>query len=305
MNSALRRRPVLGPLLALAPFLALLLAACGSSDTSDGRFIASDSDAPFVPVLVSSDTATGDVRLVLTLRDRNDPPSFATGTTFRFRYLDAVELGFRFRSQAPAETVSVDGETFYVAPANFDRAGFWAIEVVATTPAGDRLSSGRLLIEIDADYRTPRPGDAAIASPTLTLQDGPLAEITSDPDPDPALYQTSIAEALETGRPFVVVFTTVGQCFGSALCRRAVDQVGRLAAESGVLGIHAEPFETGTDGPPLPSTNALLAGWVLQNDPWIFVVDVSGQISASFEVVVSDAELSRALQAVALNEGAR
>ncbi len=294
---ALTRSLVMLALMLIAGFG---LAACGGGESfDDSRFIASNSDAPFVPVLASSDTSIAATRLVLSLLDRNDAPTFAPGTVFTVRYLDAVENGFRFRSQVDATVVQTDDGTFYTAPASFDRTGFGAVAVVATSPAGERINSARLPIEIDTRYETPRPGDAAPASPTLTLRDSPLSEITSASQPIPALYETAISEALDAAQPFVVVFSTVGYCFGSTLCQRAVDQVARLSAQAGVLGIHSEPLTFDDDATPIPSEAGVLRDWALQNDPWIFVVDATGTISASFEFVVSDDELLAALRAVA------
>jgi hypothetical protein len=288
------------PIIAALVLLGVLLASCGGSDANpdDNRFISSNSDAPFLPVLVSSNTSTNADRLVLTLLEGNRAPNFPLDTTFTVRYLDAIENGFRFRDQAAATMIETADGVFYTAPVSFDRTGFWAIEVVATLPDGETISSARLPIEINTRDATPIPGDAAPASPTLTLRDGPLTQISSAFNPTPALYETALNEALDAGQPFVVVFSTVGYCFGSTLCQRAVDQVARLSAQTGVLGIHSEPLTVDDGVTPIPSEAGVLSDWSLQNDPWIFVVDATGTISASFELVVSDDELLAALQAV-------
>ena len=265
---------------------ALALAACGGGDDGPSPFVASDSDAPFIPVLVSSDTAVGDVRLILTLDGRDGPPTIPPDASLTVRLLDVIPNGFRFRSQAEPERVQGPEIEYLVAEVNFDRAGFWAIEVVATLADGERLASGRLAIQIDDEPDGLRPGDRAISSPTGT-------------EPDAALRTVSIDDALSRGQPFVVVFATLEACPRGGLCARAVAQVERFSAVAGVVGIQVAPLEVEADGGLLPSPTGVLNDWQLANDPWIFVVDGNGVIAYSLELIVSDAALRDALDEVA------
>ena len=277
---------------------AVVVSACGGGDSD--RFVLTDPETPFVPVIESTDLALGVERVVLRLVDRAAAPLFPAGTTFTLRTFEPVEGGVRFRTDAALTVVTVGEETFYVGAAPFDGAGQWALQVRAQPPGEELLLSPRLPFEVAATTATPSVGSLAPASPTLTSPaDGPLSQVTSAADPDPALYQTSVAEALAAGRPFVLALTTVGLCFGRGLCQRAVDQVSRLGAEAGVLAIHAEPLtEVGGEEAPLPSPSGVLTEWNLQNDPWIFVVGGDGRIVARFERLATDAELRAALSAV-------
>lgn len=278
--------------------VAVAAVACGGGDSD--RFVLTDPETPFVPVIESTDLALGVQRVVLRLVDRAEAPLFPAGTTFTLRTFEPVEGGVRFRTDAALTVVAVGEETFYVGVAPFDGAGQWALQVRAQPPTGELLLSPRLPFEVAATTATPGVGSLAPASPTLTSPaDGPLPAVTSAAEPDPALYETSVAEALASGRPFVLALTTVGLCFGSGLCQRAVDQVSRLGEETGVLAIHAEPLTgVGGEGRALPSPSGVLTEWRLQNDPWIFVVGADGRIAARFERLATDAELRAALAEV-------
>jgi hypothetical protein len=258
------------------------LAACDGGSDDSGPFVASDSDAPFIPVLVSSDTAVGEVRLILTLDGRDGPAAIPPDASLAVRLLDVIPVGFRFRSQAEPERIQGPEIEYLVAEVNFDHAGFWAIEVVATLADGERLASGRLAIEIDDEPDGLRPGDRAIASATATEPGAPLRTV-------------SIDDALARGQAFVVVFATLDACPRGGLCARAVAQVERLSAATGVVGIHVSPLEVEADGGLVQSQSGVLNDWRLASDPWIFVVDGNGAITHSLELIVSDAALRDAL----------
>ena len=265
---------------------ALALAACGGGDDSPSPFVATDSDAPFIPVLVSSDTAVGDVRLVLTLDGRDGPPAIPPAASITVRLLDVIPNGFRFRSKAEPERVQAPDLEYLIVEVNFDRAGFWAIEVVVTLPGGERLASGRLALEIDDEPDGLRPRDPAIPSATET-------------EPETPLRTVSIDDVLAGEQAFVVVFATLDACPYGGLCARAVAQVERLSAEIGVVGIHVSPIEVDQEGGLLPSPSGVLDDWKLASDPWIFVVDRNGLIVRSLELIVSDAALRSGLAEVA------
>jgi hypothetical protein len=97
----------------------------------------------------------------------------------------------------------------------------------------------------------------------------------------------------------VVVFATLDACPHGSLCARAVAQVERLSAEIGVVGIHVSPIDIDQNGGLLPSPSGVLDDWKLASDPWIFVIDGSGRIVRSLELVVSDAALRSGLAEVA------
>ena len=132
---------------------------------------------------------------------------------------------------------------------------------------------------------SPAVGEPAPRSRNRTIRDvGSLAELTTGSKPDPALYLSSIAEAIDRGAPAIVVFASPAFCT-NALCGPQVEVVSELAAE--YLGraefIHIDlydnPHEVGNDlsrGIRSPH----LAEWGLETDEWTFVIDEEGRVAS-------------------------
>ena len=245
---------------AMAAIAALLALACGGGDD---RFVLTNADAPFVPVIESTDLAVGVDRVVLRLLDRAAAPSFAAGTTFQVRYFEPVQGGLRFRADAALGVVAVGAETFYVGAAPLDIVGTWALEVravAAGAPDDAAQVSARLPFVVAATTASPAVGDQA-----------PTTE--------------ALREALAAGRPALVVLTLSADCSGSALCDRALAQAERVAAAM-ALTVVAERA---------PANGERESGWTLENEPWTYVVGAGGRILARFERLVTDAELQAAI----------
>jgi hypothetical protein len=269
--------------------------------------------APSVfPVLVNSSgsLSCGENRLLFTFLDAANEP---IGSPDRTASVALYNLGRD--GNTPVQTAEgtfvwgIEGERgFYVATATFPDAGRWGAEF--TTQLKDAAPETiRMTFDVSTDSRVVRVGEEAPASDTPTAEDvdDDLAQLSTDPDPDPALYETSVKDALAAGKPFVLIFATPAFC-ATAQCGPTLDRVKPLVADfPDVTFIHAEPyelaFEDGRLQPVLGENNQLVVTeavteWGLLSEPWVFVVDGEGRVSASFEGVVGDEELRTAIQAV-------
>ena len=105
----------------------------------------------------------------------------------------------------------------------------------------------------------------------------------------------------------MLVFATPKFC-ASAQCGQTLDLVKAVAAANPELTvINVEPYALEdvegqlqpvlTDGGGLTPAEATRE-WRLLSEPWIFVVDGDGIVSASFEGIVSEAELQAAVAEV-------
>lgn len=144
-------------------------------------------------------------------------------------------------------------------------------------------------------------GEPAPASDTRTAAEFPdLSEISSDPEPDPALYELSVSEAVANGRPSVILFATPAFCASQA-CGPMLDQVKLIRPEfPGVDFIHVEVYEDLQVASPTDLTLVdAIVEWGLPSEPWVYVVDSSGTVSSVFEGAVSDADLEAAVRQVA------
>ena len=141
-------------------------------------------------------------------------------------------------------------------------------------------------------------GEPALRSDTRTLDDAALEDLTSDPTPDESFYEMTVAEAVESG-PSVLVFATPAWCTSQS-CGPMLDQVQDLVPEyPGLNYVHVEVYENihVTDPVDLVAVPAVTE-WGLPSEPWLYVTDSDGTVTAAFEGAVSDDELRAALESV-------
>ena len=271
--------------------VALLAVACGD-DGSSSDPAEFDPDRSF-SVVTNSDAAVGNERLVVALRD-------STGQQIGGEDLAAT---FRlFPEGDPSAAQEAEGIWTWMVPgaiglyrftATLDRPGKWALDATL-----DGAVLNRTLFRVEADPVTPAVGEAATRSVTRTIVDTPLEELTTDTEPDPALYELSVDEALASGRPTVIVFATPKFCV-TAACGPMLDQVKTLAPRyPDANWVHVEVYENvdATDRSELVVVPAVRE-WGLPTEPWVFVTDADGIVAARFEGVMADAELVEALAA--------
>jgi hypothetical protein len=267
--------------------LALLAAACGSSEVTPFALVASSNgsvglgEQRILFGLVDPETdeflAAPDREATVTIRDENGSP------------LDTYPMEFIW-------TIP-DVRGLYVASVDIPEADTYQ----ATIDADGLATAGPVGFVAYEDSPLISPGEQAPPSETRTSTDNPdLSIITSDPEPDPAMYEMSVAEAVGNGRPTVIVFATPAFCV-SQTCGPLLDQVKALRPDyPGLDFVHVEIYQDLQVTSPeeltvVPATTE----WGLPSEPWVFVVDASGVVSASFEGAASDAELVDAIEAVA------
>jgi hypothetical protein len=192
--------------------------------------------------------------------------------------------------------------------ATFNAAGNWSA-VVTVTPPGKPAESSELDLPVKATGSAIRVGAMAPSTPTPTsaTAGGVLASITTDPSPDPRFYQLSEDQALAQHKPFVLVFATPAFCT-SRVCGPTLDVVKAVAkTEPDMSFIQVEPYlmhyANGSLQPILDANNNLQANpattaWGIQTEPWVYVVDGTGTVTASYEAVVVPADLTAAIDKV-------
>ena len=317
MTAASRARP-----LALALVVAAVLASCSSG--GDGGPSTARGEAEELAVEVASfDLAVGPPSrfMVGLLTPGRDLVGFGT-VELRFVFVGTGTGTVPRQPSAPvtASYVLVPGTTpptplpdeprlvrgsergVYVAPAGFDRAGFWQVEARARVDGREQRGTGAF--PVGERHAVPAPGDPALPTENLTLStpDTPLAAVDSRAAndgqvPDPALHGTTVSAALAARRPVVAVFSTPVYC-QSRFCGPVTDVVEELAGTYGDRAsfVHVEIWRD-FQGRVL---NKAAADWLLRDDdlsePWVFVIGADGRITARFDNVVTRAELEPLLQ---------
>ncbi len=262
------------------------------------------------PLLISNFIVCGQARILFLFLDGSSQDVSAPDRTASVAFYDLAK-----DQNTPVATV--DGEFIwtiqdergmYIANVDLPGAGLWGAAFTTQAP-GSPAETTRVTFEVHDDSPWVAVGDTAPASDSPTLADtgGDIAQISTDQDPDPAFYETSIADALAAREPFVLIFATPKFC-ATAQCGPTLDRFKPVAAANPeVTFINVEPYLLApTDGqlqPVLDANGNLQASpvtkeWGLYFEPWIYAVDRDGVVRGSYEVAISDAELAAALDEI-------
>ena len=188
----------------------------------------------------------------------------------------------------------------HVADLSFDRAGEWGIDIAVEGTAA-AAGSVRLLFDVADSTSAPAVGDAAVRSASKTLADvgGELEELTTGSLQDAELYKSSIADAVSSGKPTVIVFASPAFC-SNEVCGPQVDVLQRMKNAYRDKGhfIHVDFYDNpheiqGDLGNSRLSPSVL--EWGLPSVEWTFVVDRSGVVAARFEGFATYEEVEEAL----------
>ena len=276
--------------LILALSVAAASASCGDETGGAGGEALPD-DA--LVLVVSTDLAVGRERVLVSALDR-DNRSLVTDRPVRLAFFAPDGAA---AEEAPARFVWAvpDVRGMWTAQVVFDTPGVWSVAVRTTD---DRLVRGAPFSVAPAP-RTVGVGERAPPSRSKTQADGPLESITSDPDPDPRLYEMTVAEAVGSGRPSVIVFATPAFCTGQT-CGPVLDTAKSLIdRRPDVNWVHVEVYDNlDAAGPENLVLAEPVSEWGLPTEPWVFLVDADGVVTDRFEGVVGPAELEEALARV-------
>ena len=264
------------------------------------------------PILIASpgQLVCGPNRILFTLLDAQDRPIGAPDRT--------ASIAFYNLGRDPSKPIATLDGTFvwaiegergdYIINATFPESGRYGAEFT-TAAAGGPDATIRLTFDVQPSSTVVKVGDKAPASKTPTLADvgGDVTHVSTDPTPDPAMYRTSVDQAIAEHKPFVLVFATPKFC-KSAQCGPTLDRIKPFVAKyPSVTFINVEPYKLKlVDGTLQADLNAagelqtapVTEEWHLFNEPSVYVVDRNGMVTANFELIFSDGELTTALDAV-------
>ena len=303
--SSLILRPL--PFLVLAVAL-LLLIACRQPLDPGFKFVlvsqeVSVDQARFTFVLLDqSEHAIEEARVSVEFLPSGDYPAPPiANAVYRKIILDNVRMSASKWYDAEMEVRGI----YAVDRPPFNRPGEWELRI--SILHGDSKSPVEIdvVVQVLEESSTPRLGERVSPIEHLTAADvADLTEISTSPDPLPEMYQTSVANALAQGQPFLVVFATPAFC-QSRICGPVGETVASLIPDyrEDIAFIHIEPYDLDLirgGGKFEPSVEA--KAWGLPSEPWVFLVDSSGLLTAKFEGIVTFEELDKAIKA-ALDRG--
>ena len=192
----------------------------------------------------------------------------------------------------------------YAGSVEFPTAGNYQL---TAEPIGGEVS-GRALIDVEVLTESPVPsiGDTPPSSETKTLGAGAAVfDLTTDFEPDEELYRLSVADAIRSPQPAVIVFATPAFCT-SPTCGPQVDTVSELRATHPDKAnyIHVELYDNPEEiqgdlsrARLVPAADewgfTRIPGWT--NESWVFVLDSAGVVHQRFEGYATLTELEETL----------
>ena len=268
--------------------LALLIGACGGeSKFPDNAFA----------IIANQDLGSGRGRLLVAI---GDDQGSRLGSPDDGIIIEVAPVG------NPAAVQSAPGiwtwllpqvSGLYRAQFDFNMPGMW----VATVAPVDGNPLAEVLFDVAENSSAPAVGEHAPIVPTPTLDVLPIEQLTTDTTPDVTFYAISLDDALASGKPTVLVFSTPAYC-QTAMCGPLLDIVQQVAPQYPDINfIHVEVFtEFWIDGfSPVSEFVAQSAGpggFRLISEPWVFVISSDGVIIGRFEGVLAPEELSPLLR---------
>lgn len=195
----------------------------------------------------------------------------------------------------------------YEASVDLPEPGIYGVRATVELPDLGQLTA-EAAASVAAEHQVLNVGDPAPAvdNPTADSTDVPPEAIdsratTNDGQiPDPELHDMTVTEALESGRPTVIVVSTPVYC-RSEFCGPITETVAELQQRYGDRAnfIHLEVWRSFED----KELNPAAAEYIRTpdgggNEPWTFFVGADGTIQARWDNVLDAAELEQLLEAL-------
>jgi hypothetical protein len=263
--------------------LLTLLIACQPTTAEPTPIIEEPSSLQVM--IASDDYYVGTPRIALVLFDGIAPAEGLQNVTVRL---------FDLRGETPAAIWEGAATEYADAPVAYwttypeiPAVGEWGLQIDATMADGSADRYDRL-ITVAAAPRSPAIGVVPPASLNRTIATNNLSELSSGRDPVSALYQMTVADALQSGKPSVITFATPAFC-QTQVCAPVVNTVEAVYEQVGDAAnfLHLEVYK---DFQELTISDEMTE-WNLTTEPWTFVLNAAGEVTARLGGPVSKAEI--------------
>jgi hypothetical protein len=186
----------------------------------------------------------------------------------------------------------------------FDSPGVWEVSLAPEIEGlAQRVTATFVVTESSP---IPAPGDRALRTENLTIDSKGVPEaaidsmaVAGEGIPDPELHRWTIAEAIERGRPALVLFGTPAYC-ESRVCGPEVEELQRFANEypDRAVYIHVEIWKD-FEG---QVVNQAAADWLLRKqnmtEPWLYLIGADGVIVDRWGSLFDADEVAAVLEAL-------
>lgn len=272
--------------------LLVLAVGCGDSAATPQPEFSNATTGPsdIQVAVVADDFAVGEPRLPLVLF--SGPDQVADARAVRLTAFDLSVDPPAAVWSGEATSYSDYEVPYWVAYPQISHPGLWGL-VAEITQADGRPAEAQLTIQVAESNQSPAIGSEAPASENRTLATEPdIAKLTSGTDPVPGLYEMTVAEAIQSGRPTVVTLATPAFC-QTRFCGPVVHSLEAVYREySGQANfIHLEIYK---DFQELTVADEV-EEWGLTSEPWTFILDRNGKVVTRLGGPVSPSEITAAL----------
>ncbi len=250
-------------------------------------------------IFATPDLGTGEQRVAVVLTSQKGLVRSPIATLTSYYYPDgATEGEMRDTAVALFRPFPLGTRGLYAAQLDFDTPGDWGLDIAVLDEDANTLRAG-LRFEVPEQTAAPANGAPATASDSKTLATHSIEQLTTGTLQDTDLYQISIADAVQSGKPTVIVMASPAFCT-NAVCGPQVDVLSEL--EDKYKGqahfIHIDFFDN-PDEIQGDLTRARVSPtvleWNLPSTEWSFVVKSDGIIHRRFEGFAPIEELEDAL----------
>jgi hypothetical protein len=276
------------------PLLLLLLSACSAGETSEPENDPADSPESAVTdiqvAVAADDFAIGSPRIPFVLYSGVDQVADvqAIDLTALNLSVDPPAAGW----QGQAINYSDYEVPYWVVVPDIESPGPWGLAADLTLADGTKTRA-QFAVQVAEVNQSPALGEQAPASFNRTLNSvEDIGQLTSGQDPEPGLYQMTVAEAIHSGDPTVVILATPAFC-QTKICAPVVRSVETVYDEFGqdVNFIHLEIYK---EFDPLVAADEV-EEWGITSEPWTFILDRTGKVVFRLGGPVSPRELTESL----------
>ncbi|MCB9434023.1 MAG: hypothetical protein H6668_18795 [Ardenticatenaceae bacterium] len=264
----------------------LLLAACTRQQEVDDAMATL---SPIQVLLVSTDFGVGQPRVSFALFDGENAAQNVASVALEVFPVD--EGGAVWAGTAVSYTDYLI--PYWVFYPELPSAGYWGVKTVLTMTDGTTYSPGFVMETLEKTAAPPLGAQAPLSENKTVFTEPDLSKLSSGTEVNPALYQMTVAEAVQTGLPTVVGFVTPGFCqtrwCGPTL--ESVEAVREAVGDEAANFIHIEVYD---DFQAL-TLAAPMIEWGLTTEPWVFILDENGRIVARLSGPLSPTELQEQL----------
>ncbi len=250
-------------------------------------------------IFATPDIGLGEQRIAVVLTSEKGLVRSPIATLTSYYHADGASEGeMQDTAVALFRPFPLGSRGLYSAQMQFDSPGSWELDIAVLDEEANTLRA-KLHFEVPEQTAAPANGAQAAISASKTLASHSIEELTTGTLQDTDLYQISIADAVQSGLPTVIVMASPAFCT-NAVCGPQVDVLSELKDKykGKAHFIHVDFFDNPSEiqgDLSRARVSPTVIEWNLPSTEWSFVVNPEGIIHQRFEGFAPIEELEDAL----------